>query len=64
MVVRSVLRRSPASVILAWVLAGTAFVRSAESLPSVLEARCLDCHGGETQKSGLRLDSQKMLPIA
>jgi hypothetical protein len=44
-------------VLFAWVLAGAAFARSAEPMPAVLEARCLDCHGGETQKSGLRLDS-------
>jgi hypothetical protein len=29
----------------------------ARELPAVLESRCLDCHGEETQKSGLRLDS-------
>jgi hypothetical protein len=29
----------------------------AGEVPKVLESRCLDCHGAETQKSGLRLDS-------
>jgi mono/diheme cytochrome c family protein len=38
---------------LAWV---SGFLNAGE-LPAVLEARCSECHGAETQKSGLRLDS-------
>lgn len=40
-----------------WAL-GAVDLRAADAtLPAVLEARCLDCHGAEMQKSGLRLDS-------
>jgi hypothetical protein len=40
-------------VALAWV---SGFLNAAEP-PAVLASRCFECHGPETQKSGLRLDS-------
>lgn len=41
----------------AWQMTSTLAFSAEAKLPPVLEARCLDCHGPDTQKSGLRLDS-------